>query len=200
MNGDSAGDEELQLRRGREQLAERGCRLDEVLEVVEDEQQPLLGEEVLEALSDRGRAALPESERLRDRGQDERGIGDRRQRDEEHALGEVLDELGGSLQREPGLARAARPGERQQTHVLPPQSLGDRSQLALAPDQRCGLDGQVRRPVLERAQRRELVRQPVDHELREPLRPGQVLEPMLAEVAQRNPVGQVVLDELACGL
>ncbi len=150
-----------------------------------------------EALDERRRTALSEPERLRDRRQDELGIGDRCQRDEEHALGEFLEELGGGLQPEPGLARASRPGERQQAHVLPPQSLGDRGQLALAPDQRRGQDGQVRGSVLERAQRRELARQPLDHELREPLRPGQVLEPVLTEVAQRDPVRQLVLDQLA---
>ena len=197
VDGDPARDEQLQLRRGREQVGRRGRRLDEVLEVVEDEQEPLLGEEALEALGDGSGAGLAEPERLRDRGQDERGVGDRRERDEEDALREVLDQLGGGLEREPGLARAARAGERQQAHVVPPKPLGDRGHLALAADQRRGLDGQVRRPVLERAQRRELVRQPVDHELREPLRPRQVLEPVLAEVAQRDPVGQLVLDQLA---
>ena len=70
------------------------------------------------------------------------------------------------------------------------EQVGDRCQLALAPDQRRRLDGQVRRPVLERPQRRELVRQPGDHELGEPLRARQVLEPVLAEVAQRDAVGQ----------
>ena len=45
VHGDAARDEQLQLRRSREQVGERGRRLDEVLEVVEDEQQPLLGEE-----------------------------------------------------------------------------------------------------------------------------------------------------------
>ena len=39
--------------------------------------------------------------------------------------------------------------------------------------------------------------QPVDHELREPLRPRQVLEPVLAEVAQLDAVGQLGLDQLA---
>ena len=42
-----------------------------------------------------------------------------------------------------------------------------------------------------------VVRQPGDHELREPLRARQVLEPVLAEVAERDAFGQVVLDELA---
>ena len=51
--GHAAGHEELQLRRGREQVGERGRGLDEVLDVVEHEQQPLLGEEVREALGRR---------------------------------------------------------------------------------------------------------------------------------------------------
>ena len=40
-------------------VGERGRRLDEVLEVVEDEQQPLLGEEVPEALGEGYGAASP---------------------------------------------------------------------------------------------------------------------------------------------
>ena len=43
----------------REQVGERGRRLDEVLEVVEDEQEPLLGEEAPEALGERERRRSP---------------------------------------------------------------------------------------------------------------------------------------------
>ena len=132
--------------------ASAGAASTSVLEVVDEKQEPLLGKEVAQALAERNGAALPQPERLRDRRQHERGIGDRRERDEEHALREVLDELGGSLQPEPGLARPSRPGERQQTHILPPQPLDDPGDLALAPDQRGRLDRQVRRPVLERSQ------------------------------------------------
>ena len=163
-----------------------------------EKQEPLLGEEVLPRLSPSGTAPLSRSPSVcAIVGQDELGVGERRERDEEDALREVLDKLRGGLKPEPGLARASRPGQRQQTHVLAPQPLDDRGHLALAADQRRGLDGQVRRPVLERAQGRELVRQPLDHQLREPLRPLQVLEPVLAKVAQLDAVGQLVLDELA---
>jgi hypothetical protein len=62
-----------------------------VLQVVEDKQQLLLGEEILEALGERDSADLPEPECLRDRGEDELGIGDRSERDEEHPLREVFD-------------------------------------------------------------------------------------------------------------
>src|SRR4029077_2922433 len=55
----------------------------------------------------------------------------------------------------------------------------------------------VRWPVLERPQRRELARQPGDHELGESLRARQVLEPVLAEVAERDAVRKLVLDQLA---
>ena len=81
-------------------------------------------------LSASGTAPLSrEPERLRDRRQHELGVGERRERDEEHALRELLDELGRGLEREPGLARAARPGQRQQAHVLAPEPLDDRGQL-----------------------------------------------------------------------
>ena len=65
-----------------------------------------------------------------------------------------------------------------------------------AADQRCRLHREVRWPDLERAQRRKVVAEAADDELREPLRPRQVLEPVLAEIAQRDALGQVSLDEV----
>ena len=49
----------FRCRRGREQVGERGRRFEEVLEVVEHEQEPLLGEEMREALGRRDGAASP---------------------------------------------------------------------------------------------------------------------------------------------
>ena len=128
-------------------------------------------------------------DRLRDRRQYLLGIGDRFERDEVDALLEVLEELRCGLEAEPGLARSAGTGERQQTHLRsgqkidrpPPPRAPGRSTVSVE-QEGCG-------PVFERPQCRELVRQPGDHELREPLRPGQVLEPVLAEVAERDIVG-----------
>ena len=159
------------LRRGGEQLGDVGRRLDDVLEVVEHEQEALLGEEALEALGERTRRLTLSSPSVcAIVGTTSSGRRSARARRRRRPAGSPR-----RARRQPGAPRrvlpaAARPGERQQAHVVAPEPLDDRGELALAPDQRRGLDGQVRRPVLERAQGGKLVRQAVDHELREPLR------------------------------
>ena len=90
------------------------------------------------------------------------------------AVRELVRELGCELQGEPGLAGAAGAGDRDEP--LAAQQVCDVALLGRAPDEgMCGF-GQ-RRPV-EAAQRRERA----VAELIDPLRPRQVLEPMLAEV------------------
>ena len=117
-------------------------------------------------------------------GHDELPVADRRQRDEEDAVRNCSSTSAASLEREAGLAGAARARQRQQPHVVAHEQRARLGQLALAPDEGVRLRGQVRRPVLERRQRRELVRQAVELELVQPLRPREVLQPVLAEVAQ----------------
>ena len=166
-------------------------RVQQVLDVVEHEQQLLRGEhrgQLLRLASPTVRATVGSSSAGSRIGSSATKI---------HALREVLDELGRSLQREPRLPGPSRAGERQQADVVAAQQLEDLRELLLPADQRRRLHGEVRRPVLERARRRELGVEPVDHELREPLRPGQILEPVLAEISHRDALGQLVLHELA---
>ena len=188
----AAGREELHGARRRERLREQRGGVEHLLEVVDHEEELLLGEVRRELLPGR----LVDAERLRDLRQDELGIGDRRERHEEDAVREVLDQLGRRLQREPGLPGAARPGQRDRADVGPAQELDHLGDLAVAPDERRRLHGQVRRPVLERAERREPLGQPVEHQLEQALRLGQVLQPVLAEVREREPgvlLGQQVV-------
>jgi hypothetical protein len=61
-------------------------------------------------------------------------VGERCECDKEHAFGEVVDQIGGGLEREPCLAGAAGSGEREQTGVVAPEPLGDESELEATSD------------------------------------------------------------------
>jgi hypothetical protein len=49
------------------------------------------------------------------------GVADRRQGDEGHTTGKVVQRVGGGLERQASLANAARPGEGEQPHIRVPQ-------------------------------------------------------------------------------
>ncbi len=102
------------------------------------------------------------------------------QRGERHppdALRVVVRRGGRRLEREPRLAAAARARQRHEADVVPGEQLADFTQLAVAAEERRRGDRQVR--AVEGLQRRELaVPQLVD-----PLGGGEVLEPVLAEIA-----------------
>ena len=100
------------------------------------------------------------------------------------------------MQRKTCLARPARPGKRDETHVVATEQCCEFLGLALAPDERSGL----RRKVgwsLEALERCESIRQTLDIELKDPLGLLEILQPMFAEVADGNAVGQRALHEVA---
>ena len=138
-------------------------------------------------------AADLDADRLRDRRRDQLWVAHRRQRDEVHPTIESVDQVGRDLKAEACLAHAARPGEREQPCV--PQQLLGLLDVALAPDEAGQLGRQIVGRRLERAQRREVVRRSVDHELEESLRTGQVLQAMHPEVADRKPRRKAALDQ-----
>ena len=72
---------------------------------------------------------------------------------------------------------------------------GARARLVFASEERARGDGQVRRR-LETLQRWELGRQPFDVELEHPLRPLQVPQAMLAQVSDRDPLGEGAVDKV----
>ena len=169
---------------------DRGGRED-LLEVVEDQQQPLVAQPVGQRLAI-GRApalATPRAlaiaaRRARDRGwaraaRRRRRPGSRRR-------------PGGELQREARLAGPARAGERQQpgraSSRPPPRARRRVRRTSSAASAGCSGG----RPGSEG---REVARQPGGDELQDALRRAQVLEPVLAEVAQRRRRRRVV-DEL----
>ena len=104
-------------------------------------------------LSRRGRSlALPDGHGLGDRGQQQRRVPDRVQRDEEGSVAELGGEDVCGLDGEPRLPRAAGPGQRQHPRVAA-QRVGDLLELALPADERADRHGDValgQRPPRER--------------------------------------------------
>ena len=149
----------------------------QVLGVVEQQQRALRGERVGERLLERDSRTFAHVERLRDRVERERRIAKRRERDPPDAVGQVLGQLGRGLERQTRLPGAAGPGERQQPDALVAQQADDLLQLARAAEERRRRHGQVRLP--QALQRREALLAELEHALRR----RQVLQPVLAEVA-----------------
>ena len=102
--------EDREVRARLDEVGERRRRLDHLLEVVEDEEHLALADVV-------GEAVL-RAERLGDLVGDERRVADRRQLDPERAGLVVADELGGGLDRQARLARAAGAGERDEPRAV----------------------------------------------------------------------------------
>ena len=153
----------------------------EMLEVVQNQQHPPRpepGDNVVVGL---------QPNRLRHRRPHRVRLPQRCQPDEEHTIRELIRQLRRRLQRQPRLPRPARPGQRHQPRVARDQ-VADLLQFPLTPQQRPRSHRQVR--LMQRPQRRELGRQPVDLELVEPDRLEHVLQPMRPQITQRHPVEQ----------
>ncbi len=119
--------------------------------------------------------------------------GQHRQVDQPETVGWTGVDPGRELQRQPGLADAARPGERQQPSAA--QRLTRRSDLTLPSDQRAQRRRQTTHRPPGRPKGRKIGREPIDDELVEPLRALDVLQPVGAEVAQIDPLRKLVLYE-----
>ena len=126
----AAGHDELRARRRGQQAADLRRRVEELLEVVDHQQQRAAREQAHQPF------ALGGAQLLRDLGGDERGVGERGERDEAGAVGELRGEPVGQLDREAGLADAAGPGEREQAHVGIGEQRGGGDQVGLAAEQR----------------------------------------------------------------
>ena len=128
--------------------------------------------------------AVLRSERLTCCREHERGIAKRRERDPVHAVGVGIRSEAGCLQREPRLPGAARAGEREQASVVCAQELDDLGQFLLSAEE--GRRGHRQVRAVEGFERGEVA----VSELVDALGSGEVLQPMLAEVAK------FALDEL----
>ena len=157
-----------------------------MLEVVEHEQRGAFAE-VVEQLILRREPAVHgidgELNRLGDYGREKLWRSDGDERDEVDAVRIAVDAASGGLEGQPGLARPARPHEREQAAVRIPKQAVDLVQLGSAADERGARGRKVLHARLERLQQRECRRQPVDLELVDPLRGTEILEAMRSEVS-----------------
>lgn len=173
------GDTRARVEEGRDDLL---GALD-LLEVVQDEQQPSIGELLGEALAGRQRGRCVE--RVGHEAGHRVRVRHPVQRHEVDAVGEGALEPGRRGQRDPGLAAAARPGEGQQAGAAGEQ-LDDLAHLGLASDQRGAWRGQ-RGASAEAAQRREPGLEPRHDDVVEVGVAVDVLEAVPSEVAERHP-------------
>ena len=81
-------------------------------------------------------ARLARADDLADGRGDESGIRDRRKGDEQHTVRERGFDLSGDREREPGLADAAWPGQRDEAHVGAQQEVSGGGDLRLAANER----------------------------------------------------------------
>ena len=117
-----AGDEHAQVPSAFEQLGDGGTAGQDLLEVVEHEQRTPLAQPRREA----GRqfaGVVSELERAGDGGQDAGGIADRRERDQERAAGQIVEQSAREGQREAGLTRPAGADQRHEPDPVPQQRL-----------------------------------------------------------------------------
>src|SRR5919112_1841973 len=95
---------------------------------------------------------LANPERRRDRRQDQIRIGERSQRHEEDAVGEVVKEVGSPLQHQARLARAPGTCQGEEPHLRTAEELDDLQHLLLTTQEGGWLQRQVIRAGLQRLQ------------------------------------------------
>lgn len=113
---------------GGQQVRHQGPDLEQMLEVVENEEQPLLAAIGLYGVEQRLRRRLSHVQRIGDEGRNEARIAGCLECDEEHT-GEEIDKVGGNLEGEARLACPAGSGEREQPDALSTQERFDRIDL-----------------------------------------------------------------------
>ena len=129
-----------------------GAAAEHVLEVVSDQQHVFGGQEAFGRLAGRLTREQDDPERADDRRGYVLGPLHGGERHEARTVGEVRLDGTGSLEREPRLAHAARPRQRQQPDRCGAQSLADRCEVVLATDR--AIRRRRQRAVAQRARRR----------------------------------------------
>src|SRR5215204_6416734 len=140
----------------REQLRYLGCRPQNLLEVVEQEEQPPLAKVVLEALIEGLLCCLPHPKCLCHGREEQFGFGEGGELRKEGAVGELIQEVRCRLQGEPSLAGPTRTGESEQARLVAAQEVANLRHLFLATYKRSGLEGEVVAVNVESPQGREL--------------------------------------------
>ena len=133
---DAARHQERRRRRDRVQPHEHGCGIHDLLEVVEHDQHPAIGEGVGDALLERGFAVVADAEIVGDRRQQQSGLEHALEEHEVHAVGEHVAARQGRLDREPALADAAGADEAHHAIGAACQERPDGVDVGLAADRR----------------------------------------------------------------
>ena len=97
MQRGAAGDQHLEAGRRGQQLGHQRRGVEHLFEVVEQQQGALVAQIVVQDFQQWLAAGLAHTQRLRNRGIDERRIADRRQRHEAYPILEIVKQLGGDL-------------------------------------------------------------------------------------------------------
>ena len=152
--------EQLEPRRGVQQLGEQRRRREQLLEVVEDQQLLGAGGDTTERVG----GAHPRLRRARQRMQHRVGdglrIGERREVDERGAVGELRCQPVGDLDRKRRLADTARPEDGDQPHVVATQQFDQRPRVVRATEDVGPPRRQSRRRRRARARRARARRAP----------------------------------------
>src|SRR5205807_3379553 len=186
----AAGHQEFEPRAVVKQTRDRGSRGGHLLEVVENQQCMLCTQPAAELVEQRLIARVAQTDRPRDGGENRSAVSDGGEVDEEHPVLEPDGLFSGSLDRQPCLTDATGSRECEQANGLVFETLPDLFQLRLAPDERGRLVRKQAGPAAD--QRREAGRQTRMNKLKHTLGTSQVLELVLAQVAQGGPVRQLV--------
>ena len=137
MEDAAAGHQHLEMGTRSQEVLDLRSSVGYLLEVVQDQQQVFVAQRQLEAVEQRDAPALlayaQGASNLRG---DQSRVTDRRQVHQDRAVAHRRRQLHGSLQREAGLARACRAGQREQSDVVARQLLAHQANLVLATDQR----------------------------------------------------------------
>ena len=110
----AAGDQDPRPSGGGEQVGDEAAGVEHLLHVVEDQQDVPLGKVAAEVFQQRGAARVLQPDAAGDRHRHQRRVPHRGQRHEVHAVREVRLRPARQLDRQPRLAAAARPGQREQ--------------------------------------------------------------------------------------
>ena len=163
-----------------------------MLAVVQDDEHALVGDIGEQRRRDAFAGAFFHAHHLGHGLRHQRRVRQRRQLDQPHAIGVLVQHLGTDLQRQAALADAAHAQKSQEPRLAEqPPHLGE---LTLAPDEAVELLRQVVRRRLQRAQRRESRAQLRVLELKHLFGPGQIAQPHPAQVDERRALRQAALD------
>ena len=177
-----AGDQNLDIRAVGEEVGDERRRVDDVLEVVEHQEQASRPQIGAQRRSIELGGGFANAEGAGDGGGHHRRGRDRRQRDEPDAIGVRLDQIGGHMQGQAGLAGATGSGEREQADTGLFQPAADLRRQRFATDERRQLRRQVMGLPVQTLERREVRGKTGGGELKDMLDFAQVAQPMLAEI------------------